>query len=253
MLDALYLHLSTRGTLSDGDTSLIAEMLTGRREFRKGDDLVPEGSRPTVSTVLLDGFAARYRVMKDGSRQFTAFHVPGDFVDLHAFLLGRMDNGVLALSPCTVAVMDHATLKRITDAHPHLTRLFWLDTVLDSAIQSEWIVSLGRRGKVAHLAPFLCELFTRLKVVHRTDGMKFRLPLTQVELADGLGLSIVHMNRVMMSLRRSWAIHWTNHTVTIKLIEIADFDSGYMSLVRCASELRPIHKAAEPGVGAFPI
>ena len=87
--------------------------------------------------------------------------------------------------------------------------------------------------------------------------MKFRLPLTQVELADVLGLSIVHMNRVMMSLRRSGAIHWTNHTVTItdwnKLVEIADFDSGYMSLVRCASELRPIHKAAEPSVGAFPI
>lgn len=235
MLDALYLHLAARGNLIPAETSLLAEMLDGRRQFRKGEDLVTEGSRPTFSTVLLDGLAARYRLMEDGSRQFTAFHVPGDFVDLHAFLLERMDHGILALTPCRVALADHVKLKQITDAHPHLTKLLWRDTVIDGAIQREWIVSLGRRGKVAHLAAFLCELFTRLKVVHLTEGMKFRLPLTQAELADVLGLSTVHMNRVVKILRQSGAILWTDHTVIItdwsKLVDIADFDPSYLSLI----------------------
>ncbi|TGR94442.1 Crp/Fnr family transcriptional regulator, partial [Mesorhizobium sp. M1C.F.Ca.ET.188.01.1.1] len=95
---------------------------------------------------------ARYKVLEDGGRQFTSLQVPGDFVDLHAFLLKTMDHGIIALSPCHVAAADHAKLCAITEQAPHLTRLLWLDTLVDGAIHREWIVAMGRRSKTSHLA-----------------------------------------------------------------------------------------------------
>jgi CRP-like cAMP-binding protein len=95
---------------------------------------------------------------------------------------------------------------------------------------------MGRRSKTSHLAHLVCELFVRLQVVKQTNGMSFRLPLSQAELADVLGLSVVHMNRVIGALRRVGVIGWANHMVTIldwqRLVEIAEFDPTYLSMNR---------------------
>lgn len=184
--------------------------------------------------MILEGFAARYKVLENGGRQFTSLQVPGDFVDLHAFLLKTMDHGIVALSPCRVICAEHSRLRAITEEAPHLTRLLWLDTLVDGAIHREWIVAMGRRSKTSHLAHLVCELFVRLQVVNRTNGMNFHLPLSQVELADVLGLSVVHMNRVIGALRRSNVIGWANYKVTIldwdRLQQVAEFDPTYLSM-----------------------
>ncbi|MBZ9995206.1 Crp/Fnr family transcriptional regulator [Mesorhizobium sp. BH1-1-4] len=236
MLEALYLNLGQHDALSDGEKALLAEAMSIERNFATGEDIVVEGSRPTYSTLIVDGLAARYKVLEDGGRQFTSLQVPGDFVDLHAFLLKTMDHGIIALSPCHVIAADHSKLRAITEQAPHLTRLLWLDTLVDGAIHREWIVAMGRRSKTAHLAHLLCELFVRLQVVKHTRGMTFRLPLSQAELADVLGLSVVHMNRVIGALRNLGAIGWTSHMVTIldweRLMTIAEFDPTYLSMRR---------------------
>src|SRR5690606_13153704 len=110
------------------------------------EDIVREGDRPKDSCLLLDGFAARYKMMADGRRQITAIHMAGDFVDLHSFILKIMDHGILALSACRVAYVPHATLQRITETHPHLTRLLWLNTLMDGATHREWLAAMGRRS-----------------------------------------------------------------------------------------------------------
>lgn len=102
---------------------------------------------------------------------------------------------------------DHGKLRTITEQAPHLTRLLWLDTLVDGAIHREWIVAMGRRSKTSHLAHLICELFVRLQVVNRTSGMSFNLPLSQAEMADVLGLSVVHMNRVIGSLKKDQGHH----------------------------------------------
>ncbi|MBZ9709171.1 Crp/Fnr family transcriptional regulator [Mesorhizobium sp. B3-2-1] len=234
MLESLYLQLGQHDTLSDEEKALLAETVSFGREFEKGQDLVGVGSRPSYSTMLLDGLAARYKVLEDGGRQFTSLQVPGDFVDLHAFLLKTMDHGIVALAPCRVMFADHNKLKAITEQAPHLARLLWLDTLVDGAIHREWIVAMGRRSKTSHLAHLICELFVRLQAVKRTDGMSFHLPLSQAEMADVLGLSVVHMNRVIGGLKKIKVITWTNHTVTIldweQLAGIAEFDPTYLSM-----------------------
>ncbi|ARO31020.1 Crp family transcriptional regulator protein [Rhizobium sp. NXC14] len=236
MIEPLLLNLGSRDVLSNEEENLLRSILVKDRQFSVGEDLVSQGSRPPFSTLLLDGFAARYKVMADGSRQITALHVAGDFVDLHAFPVKVMDHGIVALSPCHVALADHADLRAITERMPHLTRLLWLDTLVDGAIHREWIVAMGRRSKRAQIAHLVCELFMRLKVVRRTRGESFQFPLTQIEMADVLGISVVHLNKTLQALRREGVFTWENRTITIvdweRLQEIAEFDPAYLSISR---------------------
>lgn len=234
MLESLYLNLGQHDALSESEKASLAGAMSVEKYFGTGEDIVAEGSRPTVSTLIVDGLAARYKVLEDGGRQFTSLQVPGDFVDLHAFLLKTMDHGIIALSPCHVVAAEHSRLRAITEQAPHLTRLLWLDTLVDGAIHREWIVAMGRRSKTSHLAHLICELFVRLQVVNKARDMRFNLPLSQAELADVLGLSVVHMNRVIGTLRRMNVINWVNHTITIldwnRLVAIAEFDPTYLSM-----------------------
>ncbi|KAA0694524.1 Crp/Fnr family transcriptional regulator [Neorhizobium sp. P12A] len=234
MIEPLLLNLRSHDILSEDEVRDLTSVIVKERRFSAGEDLVSEGARPTYSTLLLDGFSGRYKVLSDGTRQITALHVPGDFVDLHAFLLKQMDHGIIAMSACHVAFADHAQLKRITEKSPHLTRLLWLGTLVDGAIHREWIVAMGRRSKKAHLAQLICELFVRLQVVHRTNGSSFQFPLTQLEMADVLGLSLVHLNKTLQALRKEGTFTWENRTITIvdweRLQEIAEFDRTYLSL-----------------------
>ncbi|WP_105438215.1 Crp/Fnr family transcriptional regulator [Neorhizobium sp. T25_13] len=234
MIDSLLLNLEQHDLLTDEERDILRRIVGRERRFLAGEDLVVEGSRPCYSSLLVDGFAARYKLTAEGSRQITALHVAGDFVDLHAFLLKTMDHGVIALSPCHVSFSDHADLKQVTEQHPHLTRMLWLDTLVHGSIHRAWIVAMGRRSKVSHLAHILCELYVRLDVVRRTNGWSFYLPLSQGEMADVLGLSLVHMNRVIQTLRRERLISWSNQTITIldweRLKDVAEFDPTYLSL-----------------------
>jgi len=236
MLESLYLNLGQHDALSEEEKALLADAMSLERYVEAGEDIVSEGTRPVYSTLIVDGLAARYKVLEDGGRQFTSLQLAGDFVDLHAFLLKTMDHGIIALSPCHVLAADHGKLKMITEPAPHLTWLLWLDTLVDGAIHREWIVAMGRRSKTSHLAHLICELFVRLQVVKKTRDMSFHLPLSQAQLADVLGLSVVHMNRVIGTLRRMDVISWTNHSIEIldwqRLVGLAEFDPTYLSMAR---------------------
>lgn len=234
MIEILFRNLERRDVLPESYRSRLSEIIVRERRFAKGEDIVADGSRPTYSTLLAEGFAGRYKLTHEGARQITSLHVPGDFVDLHAFLLKTMDHGISALSPCTVVLVDHAGLKRITEQVPHLTRMLWLDTLITGSIHRSWIVAMGRRSKSSHLAHILCELYVRLQAVDRVDGRSFHFPLSQGEMADVMGLSLVHINRVIQTLRQENVISWNNQTITVldwdRLQALAEFDPTYLNL-----------------------
>ena len=204
------------------------------RVVNKGEDIIREGDRPTESILLLEGFAARYNLLRKGKRQITALHIPGDFVDLHSFLVKKMDHAVLAITPCTVGGVPHEILYKISENYPHLTRLLGVNLAVDAAIHRHWIVSLGRRSALEHAAHLLCEMFLRLRAVGLTKDDSFKLPLTQAELGDSLGLSTVHVNRVVQELRAKGLITWRGETLVIddweRLQELAEFDPTFLSL-----------------------
>ncbi|HZH11540.1 MAG TPA: Crp/Fnr family transcriptional regulator [Microvirga sp.] len=234
MINPLVLKLEQRDRLSDDEKRVLESAISRIRVVEADEDIVHEGDRPSESSLLLDGFAARYKIFSNGRRQITAIHVAGDFVDLHSFLLKTMDHGVLALTPCRIAVVPHAAIEKITTEHPHLTRLLWLSTLVDGAIHREWLNAMGRLSATAHMAHFICELFLRLKAVGRTDGDTIQLPLTQAELGDTLGLSTVHVNRVLQELRKEGLIRWQGDALTIldreRLEKVGEFTPTYLNL-----------------------
>jgi CRP-like cAMP-binding protein len=234
MINSLVLKLEKRDRLSDEEKRVLENAIARVREVAADEDIVRDGDRPTESSLLLEGFAARYKVMANGRRQITEIHVAGDFVDLHSFLLKIMDHSVQALSRCRVAAVPHATLQKITEEYPHLTRLLWLSTLIDGSTHREWLTAMGRRTATGHTAHLICELFLRLQTVRQTQDHTMQLPITQAELGDTLGLSTVHVNRVLQELRSEGLIRWQGSTVTIldwdRLVEVAEFSPTYLNL-----------------------
>ena len=145
-----------------------------------------------------------------------------------------MDHAVLAITLCSVAGVPHEILREISENHPHLARLLAVNIAVDAAIHRQWIVALGRRSALEHTAHLLCEMFLRLRAVGLTEDDSFKLPLTQAELGDSLGLSTVHVNRVVQELRAKGLITWRGETLVIddweRLQELAEFDPTFLSL-----------------------
>lgn len=201
---------------------------------RAGVDIAQQYSSPAYSSLVLDGFAARYVVLLNGARQITELNVPGDFVDLHSLMMNPMDHGVVALTDCAISRAPHEGLRRLTETEPHLTRLLWMDTLIDAAVHRQWIAGLGRRTALARLSHLLCELYLRLVTVHRAGDWRMELPLSQAVLADVLGLSDVHVNRSIAQLRASGLVAWTGRVIELRdwdaLAKQAEFDPAYLRL-----------------------
>ena len=182
-----------------------------------GEEVVAEGSRPGYSLLMVEGMSARSKVLAGGERQITAIHIAGDFVDLHCFLLKRMDHSVVALTPCRLVMAEHEAIRKLMRASDHLTRLLWLTTVIDGAVHREWLVAMGQMSAYAHMAHVFCEMFVRLRIVGLTTDLSYRLPITQIEMGDVLGLSSVHVNRTLQELRASGLLTWDRQIVTINI------------------------------------
>ncbi|TCR64711.1 Crp/Fnr family transcriptional regulator [Bosea sp. BK604] len=227
-------NLKARDSLSPQEQELIASLPTRFRSFGRGDELVCAGSRPSESCVVVSGFAGREIMLKDGGRQIAAVHIAGDFVDLHVVLTRVIDHSVVGLSDGVVAYIPHAELMKISEAAPHLGRLLWLPTIVDGAIHRAWIACFGRRSPLHHLGHLVCELSTRLTAARLISGNSFEFPLKQAQIADVLGLSLVHVNRTIKQLRNTGLVSWKGSVITIHdftgLAELVDFDPAYLNL-----------------------
>ncbi len=226
--------LGRRDTLSSDDVALLNTLQLRKAFFAPDSEIIAEDSRPGESCMVLKGFAARSHYSREGGRQITALHIPGDFVDLHAYMLKVMDHGVTAIGPCEVGFVSYDWIRWATEQSLHLGRLFWLSTVIDGAIQRTWIACLGRLTTEQQIAHFFCEMYLRLQAAGIASDYRFALPLTQSQLADLLGLSLVHINRRLKELRSTSLVEWKGGTVFIRdftaLAEMADFDPTYLSL-----------------------
>lgn len=197
-------------------------------------DLAPQGEATSESTLILSGFAYRAKHLSDGRRQITAVHIPGDFCDLHSFLLKKMDDGLTAFTACEVAIFPHANLREITRKFPYLTRVLWATTLIDGAVQREWMLGLGRLSAQERVAHLICELFVRLRAVGMTEEAGYTLPITQQELGDIFGISAVHVNRTLQVLRSEGLIELDGRRMTILdwdgLRTLAHFNSDYLHM-----------------------
>jgi CRP-like cAMP-binding protein len=236
MITAHLRKLRVRSEISAEEERVVRGLVSETRNYRADEVMVRSGREVQSSMLLLDGWAVRSKDLRNGDRQVTEIHVPGDFPDLHGFTLKRLDHDVMTLTECVVGIVPHERLLRLTESHPHLTRVYWLATNIDAAITREAALSLGRRSAISRMAHLFCELHARLGIVGRTDGETFEFPLTQRELGECLGLTVVHVNRTLQALRRKKLVKSENRQLSILdrrgLESIADFDPTYLQLRR---------------------
>lgn len=235
-VDLLIRKLEARDEVSDAERAALRAAAGPDEVFDPRADVVVQGERQTASRLLVSGMVARIKVLEDGRRQITEVHVPGDFVDLHSLLLKRLDHDIAAIGPARLTRFSHEALRRITEAHPHLTRLLWMATLIDAAVHREWLVAAGRKSALEQVAGLFCELLVRNQVVGLAPGDSYAFPPIQTDLADACGLSSVHINRVVQELREMRLISWANGRVTVhdypRLAELGRFDPAFLILRR---------------------
>lgn len=218
--------------LSDSETALLDEVCMPTRLVPANRDLITEGDKPGPTFIVLDGWACRYKLLPDGSRQITAFLLPGDFCDLHVSLLEQMDHNIGTLTTCQIATVPGDRMERLIAATPLLTQAFWRSQLIDEGTLRAWIVNMGRRDSLQRVAHLMLELYLRMRVVGLAPGASCRMPLTQTVLADALGLTPVHLNRVLRTLREREVMTFSLGTLTIHdltgLSRIAGFDDNYL-------------------------
>lgn len=233
---SLIRKLEARDLLSPEERDALAGMVDRIETYAPGDIVTAEGEDLTESQLLVSGLCARAKAMADGRRQITELHIDGDFVDLHGFLLKRLEHDIVAISPIRMAMVPHPRLKAITEQFPHLTRMLWLSTLMDAAIHRQWIVSAGRRTALEQVSHLLCELLLRYRVVGQAQEDRLPLTLTQEQLADACGLTPVHVNRVVGQLKADGLLDWRRGEIVLldfdALAAKAGFEQDYLILNR---------------------
>jgi CRP-like cAMP-binding protein len=220
-----------RHAMSDEEKAFVEDMIEGTTDFNTGDRVLSRGQLCDRSTILVDGFMLR-TIFAEENRHVVGVQVPGDFVDLHAFALKRLDHDIVTVGPARVGFVSHKKLEEVMRTEPHLARLLWFSTLLDAAIHREWIMKLEQLRALRRVAHIFCELWKRLEYVGmgRPDGIM--TPLIQSDLADMCGTTAIHMNRALGTLRKEGIADFQRGHVTTKdrakLEEYADFDPSYL-------------------------
>ena len=234
-MNALARKLRNLATVHDEELRALVTMLSVKRSIRRGEAIIAIGSSSTYSTVLLQGFACRYKIIENGRRQIFMFQYPGDFCDGHSYILPTQDNAVSALTECSVGIILHKDIERITAKFPNLGLALWRDTMIEASIFREW--NVGQRPALERIAHLLCEQTVRLEAVGIIGGA---IPMTQVDLADAAGLSTVHTSRTIQDLRQLGVLLKNSRAIAVahwdRLVEIAKFDGRYLNMPQVPSK-----------------
>jgi CRP-like cAMP-binding protein len=230
-LEPMIRKLQASTKLDAEDVEALRTLPMSIRKLPAGHVIVRESDRPGQSCLMIEGFTARSKTTRHGRRQILSIHIPGDIPDLQTLHLRIMDHDLHTLSDSTVGFIAHESLRALTRSRPIVAEALWRETLIDAAIFREWIVNVGRRPAPARLAHLLMEMRQRLALIGRANG-HFELPMTQLDLADALGLTPVHVNRVMQLLRAEGTMDMRRKVVTLedmeKLIQIGDFSDTYL-------------------------
>jgi CRP-like cAMP-binding protein len=229
---ALTRKLTSYDQLYPDDLSVLSALHARRRTVAAGSDLVYEGERGHKAYILAKGWVSSYKTLPDGSRQVIDFQIPGDFLGLRSLLLRTSDHSFSPLTEVEVSEIDKSELVAAFRTTPRLAAAILWATSRDEAMVVEHLVDIGRRDALKRTAHYLLELGARLKLVGMGTATGYDCPITQFMLADALGLSAVHLNRVLRQLREKGLLRFQQGVVTFEdreqLVALSGFDPGYL-------------------------
>ena len=244
--------LRSLGVDSDTELDAVLNCIKVRAGVGRGEDIMAPGRSPGHSTVLMEGVACLYERLQDGNRQIYAFQYPGDFCDLHQHVLPETNNevAVAAIADCSIGVIDHKDLEQLIAQYPSLGLALWRASMLEASIFRKRLLNVGRQPALQRVAHLLCEQLARREAVGLNSAT---IPLTQMDLADAAGLSIVHINRTLQELRRLNILSKEGRGITVvdreRLAGLADFDGNYLNMPQLLTHWHVKIEIASPPAG----
>jgi len=233
LLSKLRTNLPNEPHFSHTEATALERLGSTTRTVRRGSDIIVHGRAYDSLFVLAEGFALRYRILVDGRRQALNVSIPGDTIGYPAYFFETALYSVSALSNAVIYVISFADVATIFRDHPRVALAMFCSVARETAMFGEHLADVGWRSAYERLAHFLLEMATRLAAIGLSDGGTFDLPLTQTKLADVLGLSIPHVNRMLRRLREDGLIEMTGPRVRIAdrsaLAALADFNDAYLT------------------------
>jgi CRP-like cAMP-binding protein len=221
-------------TLTEDERQALETLPMQVMVIKDDQDIVRMGDRPSRSCLILSGFAATYKVTAGGKRQIVSFAIAGDIPDLQSLHLKTLDTSIATISTCRVGFIQHEALRDICLRYPRIGAALWRETLIDAAIFREWVMNVGQREAYQRMAHVLCELLVRLRAVGLAEDHACDLPITQAEFADALGITTVHVNRVLQQMRADGLIESKGTQIKIpdwdKLKQAGEFDPAYLHL-----------------------
>ncbi|WP_281983542.1 Crp/Fnr family transcriptional regulator [Thalassorhabdomicrobium marinisediminis] len=219
--------------LSDQQWARLAPAMTERVTALPDTVLSTRGKKLDYSLLLLDGLVARSVPRADHDRStFVALQFPGDFVDLHAFPLKKLDHDIVALTPSELAVIRHEKLTELLNDDVELARVLWSLTLVDAAIHRHWVMRNSSMRAFGRVANFLSEFDARMTVALGEERDRYPLAITQADIADATGVTKVHVSRTLRDLREDECCAIRNGTLEIicrdRLRKRGEFDASYL-------------------------
>jgi CRP-like cAMP-binding protein len=232
--DILIRKLKEHTRLARDDVEALRTLTFSARAMESGEDAIRQGDRPNVSIMVMEGMVARYHTRRGGSRQYLSFHVAGDLPDVQALFLDRMDHSVCAIGPAAIGLVAHSELLDLIEQRISIGYALWRETLIDAAIFREAITNNASRPVRSRMAHFFCEQYYRAQAAGLAEGSSCSLPVSQVQLGEALGMSVVTINRTLQSLRRTGAVEFRGGVLNVRnwkrLADIGEFDSRYLHL-----------------------
>ncbi len=204
--------------------------------IRKNKDIIIAGNRHRHLYVNHDGWLSRYKVLHNGARQIVDFILPGEIFGLEACLFRSSLYSVVAITSASLSIVPFEMIDDLFERNPKLSRALFWSTVYEAAILGQHLIGAARRSAYERMSHLLLELFVRLRRAGLAEDMSFSLPLTQELIGDALGLTTVHVNRTLRSLRDDKLIAVAGRRITLLDFEalclVCDFDTSYLGADR---------------------
>ena len=229
---AMMRRLERRAPLGEDGREALLSLPYTTRSLPPSGHIIRDGDRPDHICLLLTGFAHRYKLTGEGGRQIISIHMASEFVDLQNGLLTVADHSVQTLTEVEAAYIPRRAIEELMFGNPAIARALWIDTLIDASIFREWVVNVGRRDSRARVAHLLCEFSLRMEAAGLASNHHYELPMTQEQLADAVGLTSVHVNRVLKQLGQDGLISRDRRSIVIEdwpgLRDAGDFNERYL-------------------------
>lgn len=238
---ALYLkRLELRSTLGSEERSAILSLPAEICRVDVAHDFVRIGQPVDHACLIVEGLVARFAQLRNGQRGIVALHIPGDMADLHSVVAKEVSWALHATTPSTIARIPHEALRELTRQYPAIAFAFWRDCVVDASVLAQWALNLSRKDAAARVAHLFSEMRHRYAAIGALEANGIPFPITQTNLADALGLTSIHLNRVLKRFREEAIAVKTPDKVEIynapRLAALGEFDDAYL---QCLPDPQP--------------